>query len=283
MTTALLTAEQVGAYERDGVLFPLTAMSADQAAKYRVKLAELENQYGEKAAHILRTKSHLVLTWVDELIRLEPVLDAVGSLLGPDIYCWSTSFFIKNANDPGYIAWHQDGPYSGTPEGAGDIVTAWIALTPSNRANGCLKVVAGSHKQLVEHAYTNDASNLLSLGQEIAVEVNEDDATSIELTAGQFSLHHEKIIHGSAPNSSDGRRIGLAVRYLKPYKRPDDAQAPADSASLVRGIDNYNTFKQDPRPASDLHPESVVYLDKLLVNKFGSRYRCIGDIVAAEA
>ncbi len=281
MTTASLTADQVEAYHRDGYLFPLTAMSEEQAAAYRGKLEALEAKYGDGAMQILRQKSHLVLTWVDELIRLEPVLDVIESLIGPDIYCWSTSFFIKNAKDPGYIAWHQDGPYSGTPEGAGDIITAWIALTPSNASNGCLKVVAGSHKELLEHSYTKDSSNMLSLGQEIAVEVDEKDATLLELNPGQFSLHHEKIIHGSAPNSSDVRRVGLAVRYLAPYMRPNADQPPADSASLVRGEDRYNTFRQDPRPESDLSRESVTYLDNLLVAKFGTRYRCIGDVVAS--
>lgn len=278
MTKITLSPQQVDAYQRDGYLYPLTAMPSEQAAAYLGKLEALEAQYGPRAAEILRAKSHLVLTWVNELIRLEPVLDAVESLIGPDIFCWSTSFFMKKPHDPGFVAWHQDGPYSGTPEGAGDIVTAWIALTASNEANGCLKVVAGSHKTLVEHTYKEGTANLLSLSQEIAVDVDESTATKIVLAPGQFSFHHEKIIHGSAPNTSDGRRVGLAVRYIKPYAR----QKPntIDHATLVRGVDRYETFFHDPAPRSDMDPEAVAYLDSVLVKKFGTRYRREKDSAA---
>lgn len=278
MTKITLSPQQTDAYQRDGYLYPLTAMPSEQAAAYLGKLEALEAQYGPRAAEILRAKSHLVLTWVNELIRLEPVLDAVESLIGPDIFCWSTSFFMKKPHDPGFVAWHQDGPYSGTPEGAGDIVTAWIALTASNEANGCLKVVAGSHKTLVEHTYKEGTANLLSLSQEIAVDVDESTATKIALAPGQFSFHHEKIIHGSAPNTSDGRRVGLAVRYIKPYAR----QKPntIDHATLVRGEDRYETFFHDPAPRSDMDPEAVAYLDSVLVKKFGTRYRREKDSAA---
>ena len=283
MSQITLSAQQLQAYERDGFLYPLTAMSPAQAGSYLEQLQALEAQHGERAAEILRAKSHLVLTWVNELVRLPAVLDAVESLLGPDIYCWSTSFFMKKPRAPGFIAWHQDGPYSGTPPGAGDIVTAWIALTASNQANGCLKVVAGSHKTLVEHTTKEGTANLLSLSQEIAVEVDEANATLLELQPGQFSFHHEKIIHGSAPNSSDGRRVGLAVRYLKPFARPDSDSPPSDTATLVRGEDRFNTFVQDPRPKADMDPEAVAYLDTVLLKKFGKRYRRGADAVAKDA
>lgn len=279
MTKNPLSPQQVEAYQRDGYLYPLTAMPSAQAAAYLGQLEALEARYGSRAAQILRAKSHLVLTWVNELIRLEPVLDAVEGLIGPDIFCWSTSFFMKKPHDPGFVAWHQDGPYSGTPEGAGDIVTAWIALTPSDEANGCLKVVAGSHKTLLAHTVKEGTANLLSLSQEIAVDVDESTATKILLAPGEFSFHHEKIIHGSAPNTSDGRRVGLAVRYIKPYAR----QKPntLDHATLVRGVDRYETFFHDPAPRADMDPEAVAYLDSVLVKKFGNRYRRENNPAAA--
>lgn len=279
MTKYSLSAQQVQSYESNGFLYPLHAMTPEEASSYLRKLEALEAQYGPRAAEILRSKSHLVLTWVNELIRLKPVLDAVESLIGPDIFCWSTSFFMKKPKDPGFVAWHQDGPYSGTPEGAGDIVTAWIALTPSNMANGCLKVVAGSQKTLLEHAYKEGTANLLSMSQEIAVDVDESTATYVTLEPGQFSLHHEKIIHGSAPNTSDGRRVGLAVRYLKPYQRKQPNTI--DHATLVRGVDRFDTFFHDKAPASDMDPQAVAYLDSVLVKKFGNRYRKEGSDVAS--
>ena len=269
--TATLTAQRVADYHRDGFIFPLFAMTDKQAAAYRKKLEDFEAEYGQRGSDILRSKAHLVLTWVNELIRLNPVLDAVESIIGPNIYCWGSSFFIKNAHDPRYIAWHQDAPFAGIPEG-GEFVTAWIALGPSTLANGCLKVVAGTHTERAEHRFTGDASNMLSQGQEIAVEVDEKDATAIQLRPGQFSLHHQFIFHGSGPSSSDERRIGLAVRYIAPFKRPDNEER-TETATLVRGTDPYNTFLPEPVPTSDMDPENVAYLDEQLIKRHGNRYR----------
>lgn len=272
MTRASLSPQQVDTYRTQGCLFPLAAMSSGQAGAYIRVLEGFEAEHGPRAAEILRSKSHLVLPWANELVRLQPVLDAVESLIGPDIYCWGSSFFIKKAGDPGFIAWHQDAPYSGMPKGEGaEIVTAWIALSASNVANGCLKVVPGSHKALVPHEYREDKANLLSLGQEIAVTVDEADAARIELAPGQFSFHHEMIIHGSEPNRSDARRVGFAVRYVRPFARNE--RKDTDTATLVRGEDRLDCFHQEPSPRSPMDPAAVQYLDALLTRKSGNRYR----------
>ena len=73
-----------------------------------------------------RQKLHLVTTWMAELVRRPEILDAVEDLLGPDLLCWQTSLFIKEAQDPGFVSWHQDGNYWGLS--CHEVVTAWIAL-----------------------------------------------------------------------------------------------------------------------------------------------------------
>lgn len=264
-----LTKEQLDYYHTNGNLFPLRGMDGAQAATYLAKVQAFEAEHGKRASEILRSKSHMVLSWVDEIIRLPEVLDAVESVLGPDIYCWSTSFFIKNPRDPGFIAWHQDAPFSGMPDG--EILTAWIALSPSIEANGCLKVVDGSHKEIVAHENKGDTANMLSEGQEIAVEVKDEDAVKIELQPGEFSFHHHMIIHGSAANSSDLRRVGIAVRYVRPMA--SRADGVKDVATLVRGTDKLGGYEQAPAPKGDMHPDDVAYLDELLIKKFGNRYR----------
>lgn len=64
-----------------------------------------------------------------------------------------------------------------------------------------------------------------------------------------MSLHHVKLVHGSEPNRSNDRRIGLAIRYI-----PTDVQQlkVQDSATLVRGTDRYGNFDLEPRPKRDL-------------------------------
>ncbi|CAM5443352.1 phytanoyl-CoA dioxygenase family protein [Streptomyces hirsutus] len=267
--TATLAESRVEDYRRDGFLFPMRAMSAEQAASYRARLEAFEAEHGPQAGSVLRSKSHLVLPWVNEIIRLDPVLDVVESIIGPDIYCWGSSFFIKDPHHPGFVAWHQDAPFSNIPAG-GEMLTAWIALAPSIPENGCLKVVAGTHTEQAPHSFVEGTDNLLSQGQEIAVEVNEDDATSLVLEPGEFSLHHQFIFHGSAPSRSDQRRVGIAVRYMAPYEREGE---PTDYATLVRGEDPYNAFIPEPVPSSDMDPAAVAYRNDQLVRLHGDRYR----------
>lgn len=267
--TSVLDARVVSEYRENGFAFPFTALTPAEAAAYRAKLEAFEAEHGERAKQVLRSKAHLVLTWADELIRLPRVLDVVERVLGPNIYCWGSSFFIKDPHSPGFIAWHQDAPFSAIPAG-GEIITAWIALAPSTLANGCLKVVGGTHTKQVEHAFTGDESNLLSQGQEIAVDVDENDATALQLQPGQFSLHHQFIFHGSGPSHSDERRIGFAVRYMRPFERASgDEREPA---TLVRGVDPLGTFTPEPAPAADMDPVAVAYRDAQLSRMHGDRY-----------
>lgn len=267
--TGLLDADPVVRYQQNGFAFPFTALSSEEASAYRRRLEAFETEYGDRAKAVLRSKPHLVLTWANELIRLPRVLDVVEGVLGPNIYCWGSSFFIKDPHHPGYVAWHQDAPFSAIPEG-GELLTAWIALAPSTLENGCLKVVGGTHTQQVEHEFTGDSANLLSQGQEIAVEVDEADATAIQLQPGQFSLHHQFIFHGSGASHSGERRIGFAVRYMRPFERAEGE--PREAATLVRGSDPYGTFTAEPAPKADMDPEAVAYRTGQLKSMHGDRY-----------
>jgi hypothetical protein len=259
----------IASYKADGYVFPLVAMSTEDANGYRSRLEQYETAYPDVAAKVLRQKSHLVLTFVDELIRLDPVLDAVESLIGPDILCWSTSFFIKNPGDQRFISWHQDAQYWGLE--ADDIVTAWIALTPSHTGNGCMKVLPRSHLALLPHENRPSRDNMLTRGQEVAATVDEQLAVPVELAAGEFSLHHERIVHGSRPNDGDERRIGLAVRYIRPTAR--QVVDAADTASLVRGVDGFGHFGLERRPSRDMEPEAVEFLETLLATRAGGVFR----------
>ena len=264
-----LDASAVARYRRDGYLFPMTALTPSSARAYYDRLVRYEHDYPGVAARILRQKSHVVLTFVDELIRLDPVLDAVESILGPDILCWATSFFIKNPGDGKFISWHQDAQYWGLE--ADDIVTAWLALTPSHDGNGCMRVVPGSHRTQLPHENRPSRDNMLTRGQEIAVEVDERQAVSIALAPGQFSLHHELIVHGSRPNGGAERRIGLAIRYIRPTAR--QVVDERDSAVLVRGEDPYGHFAPEPRPVRDMDQANLDYLEAMLATRAGGVFR----------
>ncbi|MGE0797385.1 MAG: phytanoyl-CoA dioxygenase family protein [Lautropia sp.] len=264
-----LTADQIAAYRAEGFCFPFTAMSTQAAQAYCDRLEQFERQHGQRASQILRQKSHLVLTFIDEIIRLDAILDAVQSLIGPDILCWSTSFFIKNPGDGRFISWHQDASYWGLE--ADDIVTAWIALSDSHLANGCMKIARRTHLALLPHNDRPEAGNMLTRGQEVAATVDERDVVPIELARGQFSLHHHQIVHGSGPNLGSTRRIGLAIRYVRPTARQVvDAH---DTAMLVRGVDRHGHFQAEPRPRCDMDPAGIEFLEAALAVRAGGVFR----------
>jgi non-heme Fe2+,alpha-ketoglutarate-dependent halogenase len=251
------TNAEVEQYRRNGYFCPITVLSPDEARHYRSKLEAAEQAAGGALPGAFRHKPHLVYTWAQELIRHPRILDAVEALIGPDILAWESVFFIKDPKTEDYISWHQDITYWGLDQ-EGDVVTAWVALSPSNPKSGCMRVVPGTHRrEVVPHADTFGAHNMLSRGQEIAVEVEEARAVDLVLRPGQMSLHHVKIFHGSHQNRADDRRIGFAIRYLPPSVR--QGVGSTDSATLVRGADRYGHFELEPAPASDLAPEAVAH------------------------
>ena len=255
-----LTAQQVRNYQRDGYVFPVRVLTDHEAADYRRCLQIHEAQAGQPLQGNFRHKTHLLFTWADALVHDARILDAVESVIGPDILCWTTNFFIKEASNPGFVSWHQDSTYWGLEPD--DVVTAWVAFTDATPENGYMQFIPGSHKvDQLPHVDTFHRDNLLSRGQEIAVEVDQSNAIGIPLSAGEMSLHHIKLVHGSEPNRSGDRRIGLAIRYIPTTVRQTKVR---DSAMLVRGTDKYHHFDYEPRPKADLdaaalaaHAESV--------------------------
>ena len=101
------------------------------------------------------------------------------------------------------------------------------------------------------------ADNLLSRGQEIAVEVDESKAVDVVLSPGEMSLHHVLLVHGLEPNGGTERRIGFAIRYLPTSVK--QLAGAVDSATLVRGKDAYGHFLLEPAPRSDFHPDAVSF------------------------
>jgi non-haem Fe2+, alpha-ketoglutarate-dependent halogenase len=101
-----LSEEQVEHYRRDGFLCPLDLLSREEAAYYRGVVESYERSHGGPLKGALRHKTHLLFTALNDLVRHPRLLDAVEDLLGPNLLCWSTSFFIKEAQDPAFVSWH---------------------------------------------------------------------------------------------------------------------------------------------------------------------------------
>jgi hypothetical protein len=249
----VLTQSQLEQYWRDGFVPKIRVMSRDDAERARAALEDYERRTGGPLRGNLRHKAHLLFPFLSEIVRNPRLLDAIEDLYGSNLFCWTSNFFIKEARNPAFVSWHQDATYWGLS--APDVVSAWIALTPSNMANGAMGVMPGSHKkQQLPHRDTFDKNNLLTRGQEVAVEVDESRAVYLDLEPGEASLHHVLLVHGSPPNPSDDRRIGFAIRYIPTSVRQLHGE---DSATLVRGVDTHHNFEHEPIPRREMEPRLV--------------------------
>ena len=249
----VLSQEAVAEYQRDGFFFPIRVMSAEDAAGYRAKLEAYETLTGGPIGSNMRHKVNVLFTWGNEIVRHPAILDVVEDVLGPNILCWSSSFFIKEAQHPGYISFHQDATYWGLDPP--DVMTAWLAFTPVTLETGPVQFLPGSHKQMqIPHRDTFVDDNLLTRGQEVEVEVDESETATVLLEPGEISLHHVLLVHGSKPNTSPDRRIGLAVRYMPTHVRQ---QKVRDSAMLVRGVDEYGYYDMEPEPEADADDDAI--------------------------
>ena len=90
-----------------------------------------------------RHKPYLLMKSSSEIALNPPLLDAVEDLLGPDILLWDEDYVIKVPRNKKYVSWHQDLTYLGLD--GEELVTAWVALSPSSPESGCMKMLPGSH------------------------------------------------------------------------------------------------------------------------------------------
>lgn len=226
-----LTPQHIEQYQQQGYICPVTVFDNAGAQRLRSALEQTEQQQGHPMDRIQCNKSYLLFDWADELVHHPVILDAVEQLLGPDVLCYMTNLFTKEAQTGSYVSMHQDAAYWGVE--ADDVVTAWVALSPATAASGVMKVEPGTHHQQLQQVNTYAKDNLLSRGQEIpASNLDPSKHVYMELEPGQMSLHHFRLVHGSDPNTSDDRRIGFAIRYVAANAKKIGSQ---ESALLVKG------------------------------------------------
>ena len=255
-------------YRLEGCCFPVTVMPESEALAIRRRIEALESERGASLKPYLRENPHYVLCCIDRLIRHDAILDAVESIIGPDILVWACAFFIKEAKSTSFVSWHQDARYWGLSPHDG--VTAWIALTHSRPENGGMRYVPGSHLfDVLEHDDTFAPDNILSRGQQVrgVVDLN---AIDVILEPGQISLHHMRVVHGSRPNPSEERRMGLAVNYMPPHVRQ---MTGPDCATLVRGVDRFGHFEPGRSPAADMEPDALDFYHRITERQMEILYR----------
>jgi non-heme Fe2+,alpha-ketoglutarate-dependent halogenase len=264
---------RAAAFERDGFLARIRVRDEAGAASVRAAFDGLEAAEGREKCQIGLVDRHFDQQFVWEVATDPAILAAVGEVLGPDVLLLATHFFCKYpaAGDgmtaPGggtgttrrgpeppaperFVAWHQDVTYWGLEPPAA--VTAWYAVDDSDVENGCMRVIPGTHRGGIRrHGTSARAGNLLSINQEVPVSADEAAAAvDLVLRAGEISLHHGMLIHGSNPNRSVRRRCGMTIRYVPAGVRQValNSQGRGYRALIVRGSDPGGHWDPIPRP-----------------------------------
>ena len=251
----MIAAESLAsAFIQHGYLSGIRVLDAPAADGVRGRFDALEAREGRERCQIGLLDRHFDERFVWDMATHPSILDAVEAVLGPDLLLLATHFFCKYPAPGGeterFVAWHQDVTYWGLEPPLA--VTAWYAVDDSDAKNGCMRVIPGSHRGGIrEHGKADRAGNLLSINQEAPVTPEEEErAIDLPLRAGEISLHHGMLVHGSNPNRSTRRRCGLTLRYVPTSVRQTERNSHGQgwSAVLVRGTDCFHHFEERLAP-----------------------------------
>lgn len=186
---------------------------------------------------------HLDVGGLSRLITEPEIVRRMQALIGDDIFCWRTEFFPKNPGDSG-TGWHQVETYAigeattgmleateQSPPGVPMELTCWVAFTEATKANGCMKLIPGSHREWryderAPMSYNSKSRDNSFFGynyDDIKIDKDwspDDEAVDhVEMKPGQFIIFTARCIHGSNPNTSNRQRMGFAIRVVPTHVR----------------------------------------------------------------
>lgn len=245
-----LTPEQIEFYNAKGYLLPFRIFTTQEMAeirRYFDRTLERALQEGRDSYSIRRWQNRSQVVW--DIATHPLILDYVEDLLGPNFVAWGTHFFCKLAGDGKTVSWHQDASY--WPLTPAHSVTVWLAIDDSDRENGCMRVIPGTHAlgHLAFDMSGTDENSVLP--QKVVNAEDYGEPVCFELQAGEFSLHNDMLVHGSEPNDSTRRRCGLTIRYASTEVRSLDDDWNKNSI-LCRGADPAGNWANLPRPEKDI-------------------------------
>ena len=255
---SFLSSNQLKMYSEEGFVSPIDIFSKEEALEIRKEIENIEKKWPNELEGPGRNYVHLISPIFDKVCHNSKILDAVESIIGKNILVCGTTLFIKNSNEKGFVSYHQDAKYIGLEPH--NWVTAWIAVTDSNENNGCMRMWPGSHKEKIKHHNQKfDENNLLTRGQTIE-NISIEKTIPLVLKAGQMSLHHPKVVHGSELNKSNDRRIGFVVQS---YIGTNVNQVLGKIyVQLARGKDSYNFHEHVKRPVELMNKKDTLVRKK---------------------
>ena len=244
-----LTNKEKQQYSEQGYVKNLPVFSYNGALELQGLFEELSSRLPSDVDINKTNMWHKASKKFHDLCRTPEILDYVEDILGPNFVQWGGQFFHKEPKSGSVVPWHQDAQY--WPLKPANAVTVWLAVYDTDKENGAMKVVSGSHKKGsngFKH-HTNNASHLV-LDQEVSEDqIDQDNIVYMDLKAGEISLHNDALLHGSDPNNSDRRRCGITMRFSPTNVKGDLNEWPFFETQLARGVDSFklNPIAQIPR------------------------------------
>ncbi len=239
MSSYTLSEEQKDFYRLNGYLLGLPPIyTAEEMKRINEELPNLLAllEPGETSKDI--REWHENSTYLHEMVMNPKIHDLVEGILGPDFYCWASSFFIKEPHTNSTVGWHQDAYY--WPMKPHHTVTVWLAFDDVDAENGAMKVIPGTHLHgILQHKRSVETSSILTLELETGT-FSEAEAVQFKLKAGEVSLHDDRIVHSSPANPSPRRRTGLTFRYSGTDVVNDLSVNPNFREYMCRGVDRYH-------------------------------------------
>ena len=253
-----LNSKQLKDYYDLGYVAPIDALSLEDVKEIKKEIEYIEKIWPDELIGLGRNNVHYISPIFDQVCHNKKILDSVESIIGKDILVGGTTLFIKDPDQKGFVSWHQDAKYIGFEPY--NWVTAWLAITDTNEENGCMRMWEGSHKEEIKyHKDTYDENNLLTRGQTVQNVPIEKTIPNI-LKAGQLSLHHPMIVHGSGPNKSKQRRIGFVIQsYIGTNV---DQVLGKIFVQQARGKDTFKYHERAKRPVELMNKNDMIFKNK---------------------
>ena len=244
------TADARSFYDEHGYVIIRDVLDQDLIAEARDHVAWLQERHPDTRPENLDTA--LVKDdpfWV-RLVSDDRLLDVAEQFIGPNIALFASHYVAKPPFDGQPVLWHQDGSY--WPLEPMDVISLWLAVDDSTPENGCMRVVPGSRDiDLQEVVERTDVANVLGSAMDDSL-VDGNSAIDLVLNAGDVSMHHPNVVHGSNANTSPNWRRGLTIRYIPTSTRVlERANKPTPQPILLRGDRVPGINEYCPRPAFD--------------------------------
>ncbi|NYZ12662.1 phytanoyl-CoA dioxygenase family protein [Azospirillum sp. RWY-5-1] len=253
----LLTDEQIAGFHANGFVTRIPVLTPAEVAELVARTEAFEAERPQDVSWAFDIKCNLLLDWVYELGRHERLLDAVEDLIGPDILMTNGVYRNKNPGSAVDYGWHQD---SARIQVDPTFVICYVALSPATSENGCLRAIPGTQDRVRPFSLTEGPGQRKRLVARV-IDVDESQAVDLVLEPGEAAIFHSNLVHGSAPNLSQSRRMALLYDYTPAAARQNVGRG---SGQLVRGVDHWNHFGHEPVPEPGLTEGNVLRRREIL-------------------